>query len=112
MECGGQCTEDMGGTHVAGESSADSWDFKIQVHSLFLHMSCGYRRITHKHAAVFIYADNTFGAGSGPVLIEDISCIGTEASLFQCSNYNSNYNDRSSAALRCENYPTNQGKCL
>ena len=31
MECGGQCTEDMGGTHVTGESSADSWDFKIQV---------------------------------------------------------------------------------
>ena len=68
--------------------------------------------LTTYDAAVFIYADNTFGAGSGPVLIEDISCIGTEASLFQCSIYNYNYNDRSSAALRCENYPTNQGKCL
>ena len=42
MECGGQCTEEMGGTysyftgetggtHLTGESSADSWDFKIQV---------------------------------------------------------------------------------
>ena len=68
--------------------------------------------MTHKHAAVFIYADNTFGAGSGPVLIKYISCIGTEASLFQCSTGNNNYNDRISAALRCENYPTNQGKCL
>ena len=45
MECGGQCTEEIGGTHVTGELSADSWDFKIQVqlsNSLFLHVSCGY----------------------------------------------------------------------
>ncbi|KAL5510624.1 hypothetical protein EMCRGX_G006193 [Ephydatia muelleri] len=67
------------------------------------------RQLGFQNPAVFIYADNTFGAGSGPVFIKYISCIGTEASLFQCSTYNNNYNDRSSAALRCENYPTNQG---
>ena len=61
-------------------------------------------------AAVFIYADNTFGAGSGPVFIEYVYCNGNEASLSQCSIYNYNYNVRTTAAMRCENYPNNQGK--
>ena len=64
-------------------------------------------------AAVFIYADNTFGAGSGPVSIKYISCTGNEVSLWQCSiSNNSVYYDRSAVAMRCENYPTNNGKCL
>ena len=62
-------------------------------------------------AAIFIYADNTFGAGIGPVYIEYVNCNGIEASLSQCSiNNNYFYNDRKTAAMRCENYPNNQGK--
>ena len=61
-------------------------------------------------AAVFIYINNTFGLGTGIVLIEYISCNGNELSIWGCTITNSNYNDRNSAGLRCENYPINEGK--
>ena len=102
--------EEVDGTHVTGQSSADSWDFKIQVKFInFILPVCDFHY--GMQAAVFIYADNTFGAGSGPVLIEYISCNGNEASLSQCGVSISYNNDHNSAALKCENYPINKGKC-
>ena len=69
--------------------------------------------LKHIHAslAVFICTDNTFGLGTGPVLIEYIYCNGNELSVWGCTTLNNNYmyNDRNSAGLRCENYPINKG---
>ena len=118
MERGEHYMEEVGGTHVTGKSSADSWDFKIQVQFIKFQLTVCFipvhnmPSITCMRAAVFIYTDNTFGAGSGPVLIEYVNCNGNEASLSQCGVSNIyNYNDHNSAALKCENYPINKGKC-
>ena len=45
-----------------------------------------------------------FGQGTGPIHLDDVSCVGTESSLFNCiyvRNHNCDHSD--DAGIRCSN---------
>ena len=46
-----------------------------------------------------------FGSGSGPILLDDVNCIGTENSLLNCG-YTSNHNCHHSedVGVRCKGF--------
>ena len=55
-------------------------------------------------------AGSFFGAGSGPILLDDVSCLGSETSITQCANkgwYNHNCEHKEDVGVTC-----NPGKCV
>ena len=47
------------------------------------------RQLGHQELGATVYASSsTFGAGTGPVFLSDLRCVGSEANLLECSNFN------------------------
>lgn len=38
------------------------------------------------HSDVYTYSSDVFGAGSGPIVLSNLNCRGSETSLLECSN--------------------------
>ena len=47
------------------------------------------RQLGHQELGATVYASSsTFGAGSDPVFLSNLHCVGSEANLLECSNSN------------------------
>ena len=52
-----------------------------------------------------VVVPRTFGRGSGPILLDDVTCTGTENTIFQCSSKpigQNNCQHREDVGVRCQ----------
>ena len=59
----------------------------------------------HIHSVAYPYvSSNTFGAGSGPIFLSHLNCVGSEQTLLECgtSSYPYYYSHVSNAGVQCE----------
>ncbi|XP_072549824.1 scavenger receptor cysteine-rich domain-containing protein DMBT1-like [Salminus brasiliensis] len=62
----------------------DSWDM-IDGDVVCRQMGCG--------RAISVHSSAHFGEGSGPILLDDVSCSGTESSIMKCGHAGSSHHD-------------------
>ena len=56
--------------------------------------------------ALNVYRNARYGWGTGPILLDDVSCLGNESSLFSCEHRgirNHNCDHSEDAGVRCGN---------
>ena len=65
------------------------------------------RQLGYPTDSVLTFHNAYFGQGNGSIYMDDVSCVGTESSLFSCS-YTSNHNcvHYEDASVRCGMYIT------